>query len=112
VRAVEIAPLALSDLGEILAWSESRFGPATADRYRALIEAALDDIREDPERRGVRPVGARRLYHLRSSRSRLFGETVAEPRHFLVFRATPEVVTLLRVLHDAMDLPARATDQS
>ena len=66
-----------------------------------------------PERAGSRQIeGGRWLYHLRSSRGRLFGSGVRAPRHFLLYRHDDVRVELLRVLHDAMDLPARLTDDA
>jgi toxin ParE1/3/4 len=100
-------------LTEILARSVDQFGPTAADRYRDLVQAALRDLRDNPERAGSRQIeGGRWLYHLRSSRGRLFGSGVRAPRHFLLYRHDDVRVELLRVLHDAMDLPARLTDDA
>ena len=110
---MRIAGPAGRELVEIFAQSADRFGPAAADRYRELVKAALRDLRDDPERPGARPVtGERWLYHLRSSRTRLFSPGVRAPRHLLLYRHDEARVTLLRVLHDAMDLPARLTDDA
>lgn len=112
MRALDVAPRAAAELTAILAYSEASFGPAAADRYRDLINAAVEDIRDDPERLGARRFGERWLYHLRHGRSRLFGPAIGNPRHILMYRFTDQRVTLLRVLHDAMDLPARLTDDA
>lgn len=96
------------DLAALLRSSTSRFGEATADRYRALLILALADIRADPARHGVRIArkdeSAVLLYHLKSVRRTKV--LVARPRHFIAFRQDGEVVTVLRVLHERMDIPA------
>jgi len=45
-----------------------------------------------------------RTYHLSLSRSRLPGAVVKEPRHFILFRRSGEVIEVARILHDASDL--------
>lgn len=112
MRALKIAPRAAAELTALLAYSGDRFGPAATDRYRDLISAAVDDIRDDPERFGSRTFGVRSLYPIRHSRVRLFGPKAGTPRHILMYRFTATTLTLLRVLHDAMDLPARLTDDA
>jgi toxin ParE1/3/4 len=89
-------------------------------RYEALLETALRDIAADPGRTGSREetqLGpGLRIYHLRLSRDRAkvkFGG-VRSPRHILLYRAQPKenVVTVLRVLHDAMDLVRHVRTES
>lgn len=84
-----------------------------ADRYRRLVAAALHDLRVDADRAGVQTLSASgaKLYHLRHSRHRLGpGRTVTRPRHLLAFRIVDGGVVILRVLHDAMDLPEHLED--
>jgi toxin ParE1/3/4 len=96
---------------DILATSFSRFGAATRTRYRALIERALTDLREDPARPGVKAMpeveAPTCAYYLRHSRERVpAGQRIARPRHVVIFRQPDsETVEIVRVLHDAMDLP-------
>jgi toxin ParE1/3/4 len=100
------------DIASILDWSVEHFGDISRLRYEALIGTALRDIAGDPERIGSRGLPAAfgpgcRVYHLRQSadRARTLGGKVGAPRHMLVYRTvSPELVTILRVLHDAMDL--------
>jgi toxin ParE1/3/4 len=40
-----------AEFGEILQWSESRFGAAARERYAALVLTALRNIADDPIRR-------------------------------------------------------------
>lgn len=98
---------ALDDLEAIRLTSIEQFGAAAEDRYRDLLETAVDDLCTDPGRAGVRDLdGAEpgvRLYHIRHSRRRAPGR-VGRPRHYIVFRATEKTLDILRVLHDAMDI--------
>jgi toxin ParE1/3/4 len=108
VTRLRIAPAARRDLERIFQESEEGFGARVADRYRRLVSAALRDLGADPERLGVRhreglPEDVR-LYHLRHSRGR-DRDRIARPRHFLMLRRVGSDVVLVRVLHDAMDLP-------
>lgn len=99
------------DIAALLDWSAEHFGAAGRRRYEALLEAALRDITADPLRAGSREepklAPGLRIYHLRQSRDRakLREGAVRSPRHILIYRRTSEeIVTVLRVLHDAMDL--------
>lgn len=115
LNQLRVAARAENDIDALLRDSEFRFGAAIAQRYRRLLDEALAVIRTDPERAGVQAhVGLRpglRLYHLRRARLRLpVAERIARPRHILVFRAGDGVVNLIRVLHDAMDMPRHLND--
>jgi toxin ParE1/3/4 len=112
VRRLRLSIAAERDLTIIFAASEQQFGEVVADRYRRLVSAALRDLREDSLRAGVKPFGnGIALYHLRHSRRRSQpGRNVARPRHLLTFRIIDGGIVILRVLHDAMDLPAWLAD--
>jgi len=112
VRPLRLSVAAERDLRIILAASEERFGAAVATRYQRLVSAALRDLRADAERIGVRVLnGGVRVYHLRHRRRRLpRRQSVARPRHVLAFRIVDGGIVLLRVLHDAMDLPNRLAE--
>lgn len=94
-----------------MVWSFGKFGADARDRYRELIRRALNAIAS-----GTAHGSASRpelgdgvvLYHLRHAR----GEPaiVQSPRHFLVCRIEGETAIILRMLHDAMDLPSRMAD--
>ena len=112
MRPLTLSVAATRDLNVILYASAEQFGEAVANRYRRLISAALRDLRADDTRPGVQllSTGAR-LYHLRHSRRRVTrGRIVSRPRHLLVFRIADGEIVVLRVLHDAMDLPAHLQD--
>lgn len=109
MKSLRIARRAQRDFDDILEDSQVRFGAAVARRYARLLVKALRDLRVDPMRIGVQtrrelPEGLR-LYHIRHSRGRGGEREIGRPRHFLVFRDVDEGLLVLRVLHDAMDLP-------
>ena len=102
---VRLTAAAEADFGEILRWTVSQFGERQARIYAATISAALNDLAADPE-----IVGAKKrddilkgLFTLHVARKRRKG------RHFIMFRlqhaADCDVIEVLRLLHDAMDLP-------
>ena len=100
---------ARQDIAAIDRYTVRTFGEPAADRYAMLIRRALLDIQDDPNRPGVkgRPEALNpdvRLYHLSSSRERVSGQPVKEPRHFIAFRQKAEVIEILRVLHDSRDM--------
>ena len=108
IRA-SLAPAALEDVREALRWSEEKFGKRATARYRALLQQALRDIEADPNRPGSRErpeimIEGARTYHLWFSRSRVRGEAVKTPRHFLPYRVREHIIEVGRILHDGRDL--------
>ncbi len=106
---LDVTRAARTDISGALRWSEDYFGLAARVRYRQLIDAGLTAITmpEDPlgTRRPADAAG-RRILHLRSCRAAVPG--IARPRHLLVFdRPARDHVVVVRLLHDAMDLPAQ-----
>lgn len=106
---------ARTDIAAILDWSDEHFGDAARHRYERLIARALRALTGPSA-----PLGSRAapevasgiiLYHLRHSRRAADGAAVARPRHFLVYRRIePDIIVVLRVLHDAMNLPSHLDD--
>jgi toxin ParE1/3/4 len=97
----------------IMKWSLKEFGEAAALRYDALMNQALTDIADDPERPGVQQrsdlAEGVLVYHLRFSRGRAKSApgVVRNPRHFLIYRRRHDhttVIDILRILHDSRDL--------
>jgi toxin ParE1/3/4 len=109
-REVRLTGPAKRDLSDVMEWTVKKFGGRAAIRYDALIKQALKDIGEDPDRPGSkeRPeimLKGSRTYHLEFSRSRVSGEGVKSPRHFLVYRRRNDgVIDVARILHDGRDL--------
>lgn len=100
-----------ADIDEILEWSVERFGPEVRDGYEELISVALEGLVDDPQHPGTHDMpelgNGVRVVHLKSSRGRVRAEArrIRSPRHFVVYRQVDGVVQVVRVLHDAMDLP-------
>lgn len=97
------------DIAAIDIYTARRFGDAAAGRYDLLIRQALCEFQDDPSRLGVktRPEVLSpefKLYHLSSSRDRVGGQPVKEPRHFVIYRLRSSVIEVLRVLHDSREL--------
>ena len=97
----------------ILSASGDRFGLEARRRYRRLLTQAIEDVAADPQRVGVQSAGAlgdMRLYHTRHARLRAGGRPINRPRHVIAFRIVSDQIVILRVLHDAMDLPEHLKD--
>ncbi len=109
--AYQLAAEAETDIRDLLAHSQLRFGALARDRYERLLIVGLRDIAADPMRTGslARPELGRsvRSYHLRHSRERARYEQgiVVRPRHLILYRiATADLIGIGRVLHDAMEI--------
>jgi plasmid stabilization system protein ParE len=100
-----------ADLSEALDQSFRFGGPSGQRRYRILLNRCIRDIAANPMRLGAHcPEGTFWLYHSRHSKLRA-GSTearVRSPRHIFVYHIDQSLrrVTILRVLHDAMDIHA------
>lgn len=110
---LDLAPEAEADIDDILEWSVTQFGAAVRDGYEALIVAAISSILDDPCRTGSHDRtdlgrGIRTL-HLASSRDDVSQDVrrIASPRHFVVYRQVEGVIQVVRLLHEAMNLPER-----
>lgn len=105
-----LASAAQPDIRLILAWTHEHFGEAARARYKKLLKQAILDVARDRDLPGSikRPelgkdICTYRIFHSRTHVPAK--ERVRHPRHFLVYYKTDEVnVTIVRVLHDSMDL--------
>ena len=92
---------AKADVLKILRDTRIKFGPVQVPKYRALISEARKRIVENPglghHREGLPPEG--RLFHI-SQRGR-------PARHFFLYFVdeSEDVLVVVRILHDAMDMP-------
>jgi len=92
---------AKADIRAVLRRTREQFGPLQVPKYRALLAEARKRIRENPNlghtREGLPPEW--RLFHI--------GQRGRPARHFLLYivREAEGGVIVLRVLHDAMDIP-------
>ena len=104
-RPVRLAAAAEADIEGILRWTAERFGKRQTRIYAETLAAALEDLSEGLESSGARERSdiARGLLTLHVARRGRKG------RHFVMFSigrdSQTEVIEVLRVLHDAMDLP-------
>lgn len=102
---VRITASAEADFQEILEWTSRRFGEAQANAYAETLIAAFDALTLGPSAPGVKSRDdiLKGLYCLHVARGGHRG------RHFVMFRMAPagqgRVIEVLRLLHDAMDLP-------
>ena len=115
MKRIVTAP-AKRDIADVLDWSLQQHGAAARRRYERLIARALKAVtsRADPggSRAFDEEVDGRRTYHLRNSRRGASGPQVGAPRHLLVYaRPQPDLIVMLRLLHDAMDVPARLQNE-
>lgn len=108
---LDLAPEAEADIDDILEWSVTQFGAAVRDGYEAPIDVAILSILDDPNRAGSHDRtdlgrGIRTL-HLASSRDDVSQDVrrIASPRHFVVYRQVEGVIQVVRLLHEAMNLP-------
>ncbi len=103
---LRVSAAARSDIREALRYSALRFGPAAKTRYAVLIARTLEDLTADPLGTGSRerPDLGEGIFarHLASSAK---DSGVSEPRHIVFYRLAEAHVDVLRVLHDARDLP-------
>jgi toxin ParE1/3/4 len=108
VARFRVSKLAQSDLARILATGECRWGPEGRHRYAALIEAAMRQVADEPEGAATRDRNAlrrgTRSLHLRYIRRGTSEAEVKNPVHILYYRSVhPELVEIIRVLHERMD---------
>jgi len=91
VTPVTIRPEARRDLIEIHGYTADVWGEAQADRYLAEIDQVIRRIAEGTA--VTRPAESVRPG---------YRKTVVR-RHIIYFRATPERIEIVRVLHERMD---------
>ncbi|MDI1365096.1 MAG: type II toxin-antitoxin system RelE/ParE family toxin [bacterium] len=108
MRRLDIARKARRDIDHLLWESRQLHGPRAAERYQRLISLAFTDLCSDPRRPRSKPgeIGDLRLYALRAPARRLKGaDRVNAPPHVIAYRFDDDRVIILRLLHEAMDLP-------
>lgn len=107
---VRLTAAAEVDFDRIVRWSSERFERAQSLAYAQTISDAIAGLTEGPRAIGVRvrnDIG-RGIMTLHVARRGRPG------RHLVVFRVArdrqQEVIEVLRLLHDAMDLPRHLND--
>lgn len=113
MRRLIIKPRADADLRALRRASHRNFGPVTARKYNALLRHAYKLLCDDPGRPGVQKrkdlAGAPCLFHLRHARVR--GVSPKQPRHTIVVTYDDETLSIIRVLHDFMDVEAEIGEE-
>lgn len=113
MRAPIHRPAARADINELLKTSSRMFGPRARRSYKALVNRALNELCENPQAVGVRQhedLPGLHLFHLRHARTR--GAAPKQARHFIVFTYDDATLTVLRVLHDSMDIAQEITNEN
>lgn len=114
---IELADEARQDVLAILEWSVARFGESVREGYEALIQAAFERIADSPDTAGSHERDDLRSdvrsLHLRTCRSDVLRTVrrITNPRQFVIYRQVGETVQVVRLLHDAMDLPNQRIPQ-
>jgi plasmid stabilization system protein ParE len=110
MRRLVVEPPAAAETRALLRRSKVMFGDKAAHAYDALMRRAYRLLCADPTRAGVKRredlPRAPFFFHLRHARSR--GMAPRAPRHFIVFTYDEASLTILRVLHEAMDVEGHA----
>ena len=102
---VRLTAAAEADFQDIVRWTLGQFGEAQSRIYAETLSAALEALTAGPTVPGVKARDdiANGLFTLHVARHGRKG------RHFVIFRVGHdqgrEVIDVLRLLHDAMDLP-------
>lgn len=103
---VRLTATAEVDFQGILLWTADRFGKRQASVYAKTLSSALEALTAEPDIGGAKARDdiASGLYSLHVARRRRKG------RHFVIFRIhlqqDRQVIEILRILHEAMDLPS------
>jgi plasmid stabilization system protein ParE len=116
MRRLIVKPFADWDVRGLLHVSRERFGATARRSYESLINRAYKLLQSDPQRGGVANGEAYNpghnagifLFHLRHARTR--GASPKHARHIIVFTYDDTTLTILRVLHDSMDISERVSD--
>lgn len=101
---VRLSEAAQRDFGEIIEWTVERFGERQAVAYSDVLITAIQKLHAGPQLAGVKTrddIG-KNILTLHVARAGRKG------RHFLMLRADNDrdrVIEVVRILHDAMDLP-------
>ena len=111
-----LSQLAQTDVARILATSAERWGIEGRRRYAAMLAAAMRKVAADPKGPTTRArfelASGLRSLHLQYARAGTSKARVRRPVHILYYRViTPELIEIVRVLHERMD-PSRHLRES
>jgi toxin ParE1/3/4 len=91
---------AAGDLDDIRTSGIERFGQLAADHHLAALRQAIALLRDYPFAGQARPEFRRDI------------RSITRPPHRILYTATPELVIIVRVLHQARDVTAALNDVS
>lgn len=103
-RRIVVSQRAQDDLAEIAAWTAEKFGDRQAGLYVDATLDTIDDLLSSPARGKTRDEigeGLRSLHMAKPGR---------RGRHLLLYREDTETLTILRILHDSMELNRHLPD--
>jgi len=114
MRRVRVTGPARRDIAKILRRSGAELGSQARRRYRRLIDQALQDLGDDADRAGVRPIDDVRegyfVYHLKWSRKASARPPVRQPRHLIAFYVDDsDAIIVARVFHERQMLSRHLT---
>ena len=115
MRRIRVTGPARRDIARILQRSSANFGNQARDRYRRLINQAMQDLSDDAARVGVRSLDDIRagysIYHLKWSRKGSAGQPVRQPRHLIAFYVDEsDAIIVARVFHERQMLAQHLLD--
>ncbi len=115
MRRIRVTGPARRDITKILQRSGAEFGDQGRQRYRRLVDQALQDLGDDAARMGVRSISDIRqdylLYHLEWSRKGSTGSPVRQPRHLIAFYIDDsDDIIVARVFHERQVLSRHLAD--
>lgn len=107
MRSLYLSDKAVADLERIGEYTVDQHGAEALDRYLVILDTALAQIAENPERNGCKPsLKEVTKYHLNHARetAKKAGADVRNPRHVIFFRlGSEDEIEVVRILHDSMD---------
>lgn len=113
MRRLERKPGARADIKAIRAYSRRVFGVGAQHKYGALMKRAFQMLCADPQRTNVQQsedAPGLHIFHLRHARTR--GAAPTQARHIIVFTYDDTTLTILRILHDSMDITQQITNEN
>lgn len=117
MRRIRVTGPARRDIAKILRRSGENFGNQARNRYRRLIERAIQYLGEDADRVGVRTIDDIRegyfIYHLKWSRKGSAKPPVRQPRHLIAFYIDDsDAIIVARVFHERQMLAQHLIDHN
>lgn len=102
---IVLSRLAENDLANIAAWTAENYGQKQAEIY---VDALLDTIDELSAGEPIQSIARDELaIGLRSLHMRKRGR---RGRHLLVYKAADDILTIVRILHDSMEVSRHLPD--